>query len=80
MKVYVDVWVQFCANGDTELGRHCVKREYVCKGFLILKKSEANILRLRCSYSLGVLHFFMPLVPLLNHRFGCFEQDFFWCN
>ena len=35
LKVYIDGWVQLCVNSDIKLGRHCVKEDYVHKGFII---------------------------------------------
>ena len=60
MKLYVDKWVQFCVDGDPELGRDCSKREYVCEGLLIKKLQQVELLGLRCVHSLGVLHLCMP--------------------
>ena len=60
-KVYVDERFQFIVDGDSELGRHCGKGEYVFKGLLSLKKlQKVTILELRCGHSLGVHHFCMP--------------------
>ena len=35
VKVYVDGWVQFCVDGDTEVGCHCGKIECVYEVLLI---------------------------------------------
>ena len=44
-KVYLDGWVQLCVDGNTELGCHCGKGEYVCKGLFIKKTSKGNNFR-----------------------------------
>ena len=82
VKVYVDERVQFSVNGDPELGRHCGKWEYVCKG-LFTKKNlpKVTVLELRCGHSLDVHHLCMPWVPLLHHRVAYLGQySCFWWN
>ena len=60
VKLYVDGWVQFSVYVDPELGRHCGKGDYVCKGLIIKEEYKRKFSGLRCGHILGVRHLCKP--------------------